>query len=300
MKKTALTLGRRDHRVHTLGYHLLTLPTVLLSCFVILVPAIQTIYAAFTNWNGLSPQKTWVGLQNFIDLSKDWVFWKAVGNNLKWTLIFLTIPVVIAMVAAALMAHYHIGHKTFQTLYLIPYLLAPTTNALIWLNMIFSPTVGVVGFLQKWGFQVTSPLGNMSTSLFGAAAVDIWHYWGFLTVVFLAALRQTPTDQIEAGKIEGANGWQLYWKIYLPNIAPTVLMMLVFITIYSFMTYDYIYLLTSGGPAHSSQVLSTYAYSAAFSAFKFGKAAAVSLVMGLFGSFAAFFYTWFSRKEALE
>lgn len=300
MKKTAHILGRRDHRVHTLGYHLLSLPAILLSAYIVLIPAIQTVYSAFTNWNGLSAKKTWVGLQNFIDLSRDWVFWKSVGNNFKWTLMFLTIPVVISMLAAVLMTHFHVGHKTFQTFYLIPYLLAPTTNAIIWLNMIFSPTAGLVGFLQKMGFAVTSPLGNMNTALLGVAAVDIWHYWGFLTVVFLAALRQTPTDQIEAARIEGANGRQLFWKIYLPNIAPTVLMMLVFITIYSFMTYDYIYLLTSGGPAHATEVLSTYAYSAAFKAFKFGKAAAVSLVMGLFGSFAAFFYTWFSRKESLE
>lgn len=66
------------------------------------------------------------------------------------------------------------------------------------------------------------------------------------------------------------------------------------------MTYDYIYLLTSGGPAHATEVLSTYARSLAFSAFKFGKASAVSLVMGLFGCIAAFFYTWFSRKESLS
>ena len=281
-------------------YHILSLPAILLSGIVVLVPAVQTIYSAFTEWNGISPNKTWVGLQNFIELADDWVFWQAVKNNFLWTLMFLTIPVVIAMLAAVLMARYRVGFKTYQTMYLIPYLLAPTTNAVIWLNIIFSPNAGLVGFMQSLGYDITSPLGNMGTALAGVAAVDIWHYWGFLTVIFLAAMRQTPQDQLESSKLDGANGWQTFRYIYLPSIMPTVLMMMVFIVIYSFMTYDYIYLLTSGGPAHSTEVLSTYARSLAFSAFKFGKAAAVSLVMGVFGSIAAFFYTWFSRKETLS
>lgn len=281
-------------------YHILSLPAILLSGIVVLVPAVQTIYSAFTEWNGISPNKTWVGLQNFIELADDWVFWQAVKNNFLWTLMFLTIPVVIAMLAAVLMARYRVGFKTYQTMYLIPYLLAPTTNAVIWLNIIFSPNAGLVGFMQSLGYNITSPLGNMGTALAGVAAVDIWHYWGFLTVIFLAAMRQTPQDQLESSKLDGANGWQTFRYIYLPSIMPTVLMMMVFIVIYSFMTYDYIYLLTSGGPAHSTEVLSTYACSLAFSAFKFGKAAAVSLVMGVFGSIAAFFYTWFSRKETLS
>jgi len=289
----------KSKRERTFVYHLLSLPAICLSAVVVLIPAIQTVYSAFTKWNGISSKKTWIGLQNFIELSQDWVFWRAVRNNFIWTLIFLSIPVLIAMVAAVLMARYRVGFKTYQTIYLVPYLLAPTTNAVIWLNIIFSPNAGVVGYLQSLGMDITSPLGNMGTALYGVAAVDIWHYWGYLTVVFLAALRQTPQDQLESARLDGANGWQTFRYIYFPSILPTVLMMMVFIVIYSFMTYDYIYLLTSGGPAHATEVLSTYARSLAFSAFKFGKAAAVSLVMGLFGSVAAFFYTWLSRKETL-
>lgn len=294
--KTLLHRGRTS----TLAYHLLSLPAVLLSGAIILVPAIQTIYSAFTKWNGISSTKEWVGLRNFEELAGDWVFKQAIVNNFKWTLLFVTVPVLVAMVASVLMARFHIGSKSFQVIYLVPYLLAPTTNAIIWLNMIFSPNAGLVGFLQKLGWNITSPLGSMDTALVGVAAVDIWHYWGFLTVIFLAALRQTPQDQLEAAELDGANGFQTFFSIYLPNIAPTVRLMLILIVIYSFMTYDYIYLMTSGGPAHATEVLSTYAYTLAFSAFKFGKAAAVSLVMGMFGCFAAFFYTWFSRKEALE
>lgn len=290
----------KKKRMGTFAYHVLSLPAIILSGGVVFIPAIQTIYSAFTNWNGISSDKEWIGLTNFQELFGDWIFWKAVINNLKWTLMFVTIPVIIAMTASVIMASLHLGSKSFQIIYIIPYLLAPTTNAIIWLNMIFSPNAGLVGFLQKMGLNITSPVGNMDTALAGVAAVDMWHYWGFLAVIFLAALRQTPQDQLESAKLEGCNGWQTFRYIYLPSIAPTVRLMIILIVIYSFCTYDYIYLMTSGGPAHATEVLSTFSYSLAFSAFKFGKAAAVSLVMGALGCVAAFFYTWFSRKEALE
>ena len=115
----------RSKRQHTLGYHPLSLPAILLSGAIVLFPAIQTIYIAFTDWNGVSKEKTWVGLKNFIDIAQDWVFWQAVRNNFIWMVIFLTIPVIIAMLAAVLMARYRIGFKSYQTIYLIPYLLAP-------------------------------------------------------------------------------------------------------------------------------------------------------------------------------
>ena len=290
----------KNKRVRTLGYHLLCIPAILLSAVVVVIPAINTLYSAFTDWNGVGSTKNWVGLDNFRALFADRYFWTALSNNFKWTLIFLTVPVIIGMLAALLLLWIKRGRQFFQTAYLIPYVLAPVTNAIIWMNIIFSPNGGVLGYLRTLGFTISSPLGNMKTALFAVAAVDIWHYWGFLTIIYLAALRQTPSDQIEAAHIEGVNPWQMFWRIYLPNIAPTVKMMFVFIIIYSFLTFDYVFLLTEGGPAHSTEMLSTYAYTLAFKTFRFGRAAAVSLIMGFFGAVAAFFYVLLSRKEVSE
>jgi len=287
-------------RIKTLGLHMLTLPAILLSGLVVFAPAVYTFYAAFTDWNGVGKSMNWIGLENFQVLFNDKVFWQALTNNFKWTLIFITIPVVVGMLSAVLLARRSKGRNFFQTVYLIPYVLAPVTNALIWANMIFSPSGGVFGYLRRQGFSVSSPIGDMKTALYGVAFVDMWHYWGFLAIVYLAALRQTPVDQIEAAQIEGVGGWQLFWQVYMPNISPTIKMMFVFIIIYSFLTFDYVYLLTGGGPAHATEMLSTYAYSMAFNTFKFGRAAAVALVMSFFGAIAAFFYTYLSRKEVSE
>lgn len=293
--------AKRSKRVSTFGYHLLTLPAFLLSGVVIFMPAVYTFYASFTEWNGISPDMKWIGLGNYQSILDDRIFYMALGNNIKWTLMFTTIPIFVGMLSAVLLAWMGRGRNFFQAVYLIPYVLAPVTNALIWANMIFSPSGGLVGFLRRIGYvAVSSPIGNSKTALFAVALVDIWHYWGYLTVIYLAALRQTPMDQIEAAQIEGVNGLQMFFKVYLPNIAPTVRMMFVFIVIYSFLTFEYVFLLTGGGPAHSTEMLSTFAYNMAFRTFRFGRAASVAMVMSLFGAITAFFYTYMSRKEVSE
>lgn len=281
----------------TLRYHLLTLPALLLSLGVVFVPGVMTVYVAFTNWNGVSLQMDWVGLANFREIFGDRIFWQSLYNNSRWMILFVTIPVAIGMLTAFLLLRRQKSRTAYQLIYLLPYVLAPVTNAMLWLNIIFNPNSGVIGFLRKSGLPIAAPLGMMETALYAVATVDMWHYWGFLTVVYLAALRQTPYDQVEAAQIEGVNGWQLFRYVYLPSIKPTVQLMFVMIIIFSFLTFDYVYLLTNGGPAHATEMLSTYAYTFAFYTFQVGKAAAVALFMSFFGLIASFFYTALSRKD---
>lgn len=288
-------LGKRL-RADRITQYLLLLPAIVLSVAIVLVPAIATGVTSFTDWNGVSSTPTFTGLENFADIFADRLFWEALWHNVAWTLLFLTVPVVIGMVTAFLLLRRGKSRSTYQVIFLLPYVLAAVTNALVWLNIIYNPLSGVVGYLQDLGLDIESPLADTSTALLGVAAVDIWHYWGFLTVVYLAALRQTPAEQVEAATLDGAGAWQLFRYIYLPHIKGTVALMFVMIVIFSFLAFDYVYLLTQGGPANSTEMLSTYAYTFAFATFQFGKAAAVGLIMGVFGLIAATVYTYVSRK----
>lgn len=288
-------VARRRRR--SFKHHLLLAPAMLLSASVVVIPAVLTIVAAFTDWNGVASSARWVGLANFRDIVADDVFWTAVTNNLKWTGLFLTIPVAIGLGVAWLLLRRPRTRTVYQVIFLIPYVLAPITNAVLWLNIIYDPTSGLVGYLQSSGLDVSAPLSNLDGALYAVAAVDIWHFWGFLAVVYLAALRQTPVEQIEAALVEGASAPQLFRYVYFPNIRATVQLMFVMIIIFSFLVFDYVYLLTGGGPAHSTEVLSTYAYTFAFATFQFGKAAAVGLIMSAFGLVASFLYTRLSRRD---
>lgn len=280
--------------------YFLIAPAFLISVCIILIPGLLTFVFSFTDWNGLSPDINFIGVQNFVELLRDKIFYKSIQNNLIWTIMFLTIPVCIGMLAAMLLLTRKKTRSIYQVAFLIPYVLAPSVNAMLWLNVIFSPISGVIAVLRKIGFDVSSPLADMKTAIYGCAAVDIWHYWSYLTVIYLAALRQTPTDQVEAGRLDGCNGWQLFRYIYLPNIMSTVSLMFVMITIGSFLAFDYIKLMTGGGPAHATEVLGTYAYSYAFSSMKVGKAAAIGLFISFFGLMASFTYTRISKKEEIR
>ncbi|SCP97246.1 carbohydrate ABC transporter permease [Anaerobium acetethylicum] len=279
--------------------YFLIAPALLISIAIILVPGILTIIMSFTDWNGISPNINFIGLGNFQELFADDVFWKSIFNNVKWTILFLTIPVALALLVSALLVEKKKSRSLYQVIFLIPYVLAPAVNAMLWLNIIFNPMSGVIGYLRTIGLDIGSPLTNMSGALYAVAAVDIWHYWGYLSVIYLAALRQTPTDQVEAARVDGCNAWQVFRYVYFPSMKSTFKLMYVMIIIFSFLAFDYIKLLTGGGPAHSTEVLGTYAYTFAFSALQVGKASAVGLFMSFFGMIASVIYTKLSKNEEI-
>jgi raffinose/stachyose/melibiose transport system permease protein len=111
------------------------------------------------------------------------------------------------------------------------------------------------------------------------AFVDNWHWWGFLMVLFLAAMQNIPHELYEAARIDGASRWQEFWHITLPGIRPTLTFMILMSAIWSFLVFDYIWILTQGGPAGASEVLGTLVVKNAFYRFEAGYAAAIGLTM---------------------
>ncbi|QQA41768.1 carbohydrate ABC transporter permease [Pelagovum pacificum] len=278
------------------GYGWFVLPALILSLCIMVVPGLLTFRAAFTEWDGVS-EPWWVGLDNFRELNWDPVFWQAIANNLRWTALFLTIPMALGLVAASCLMTRRRSAAIYQVVLLLPYVLSPIANASMWKFIIFDPISGVVSFMAARGWDVSNPLADPDSALYAVAAVDIWHFWGYLAVIFFAAMRQTPADQLEAAYLEGANAWQVFRHVTLPNILPTIALMVAMTTIFSFLTFDYVYLLTGGGPANSTELLSTMAYNKAFRTFQVGMAAAIALVMALFGLLASVLYVWLSRES---
>lgn len=284
-------------------YILLLLPALLISGSIVVLPGISTIYSSLTSWNGFSADKEFIGLENYFYLFHDRYFKIALKNNLTWTILFLTIPVVIAMAAALLLLKRKHGRTVLQMIFLIPYVLAPVVNAMIWKNIIYNPTSGLLNFINELGIfegQLKNPLTVRGIGLFAVAAVDIWHFWSYLMIIYLAALRQTPQDQIESAKLDGANFRQQFRYVYYPCIKPTVKLMSIMIIIFSFLAYDYVQLLTQGGPAHYTEMLSTLAYSTAFSEQKIGRASAAAIIMSVFGLIASVIYMKVSKGEERE
>ena len=256
---------------------LFLLPLLVLNVTVILAPSLGTIYYAFTDWSGIGDAK-FTGLENFRRLLSDDVFWKALSNNIIWTALFLTVPIAMGLLGASLLSSIRRWQVFFRTVYFIPYVLAAVVNAQIWRN-ILNPSYGLGVQLANAGLHAADIkfLGDARVVLYTIAFVDNWHWWGFLVVIYLAAMQAVDTQLYEAARIEGATRWQEFWHVTLPGIRPTLVFTLLMTVIFSFLVFDYIYILTQGGPANASEVLSTMSYKAAFARFEAGYAAAIGL-----------------------
>lgn len=277
-------------------HRLYLLPTLAINVAIILVPACLTVALAFFAWDGIGTPR-WVGLANFEALWRDRVFWRALGNNVVWTGIFLTVPIAMGLLAATMLLVARRGRTFFQVVYFLPVVIATVITARVWQGMIYSPVTGLFGMAQDAGMPLTNPLSQPSLALYGVATVDLWHWWGFLCVIFFAALRQVPAEQIEAARIEGATFWQMMRHVLLPGIRPTIVLMMIMTVIWSFLVFDFVYILTQGGPAFGSEVLSTLAYRKAFYDLDVGQAAAASVVISLFGLAATVVYIRVQSRE---
>ena len=280
-------------------HRLFLLPTLAINFVVILIPACLTVALAFFRWDGMSTP-VFTGLGNFQALWQDRVFWVALENNIIWTAIFLVVPIAIGLLAATMLLVVRRGRTFFQVVYFLPAVIATVITARVWQGMIFSPATGVFGYFHHLGLPLTNPLSQPSTALFGVATVDLWHWWGFLCVIFFAALRQVPSEQIEAARLEGATFFQMMRYVLIPGIKPTIILMMIMTVIWSFLVFDFVYILTQGGPAFGSEVLSTLAYRKAFYDLNVGQAAAASMVISAFGLVATYFYIRVQSQEGQE
>ncbi|HYJ13072.1 MAG TPA: sugar ABC transporter permease [Thermomicrobiales bacterium] len=262
---------------------LFVLPILLVNIVVVLGPALSAFYYSMTEWTGIGEAK-WVGLANFRQLLfDDPSFWHAFRNNLFWLVMFLTIPIALALVAASLLAPLRRGALVYRMGLFLPYVLPSVVVAAIWRSLLH-PDRGIPATLTDWGVPGFDKalLGTSSTVLPTIAFVDNWHFWGFLMVLFLASMQNIPADLYEAARLDGASKWQEFRDITIPGIRPTLVFMILMTSIWSFLTFDYIWVLTQGGPAGASEVLSVLVFKNAFMNLEAGYASAIGLTMSFF------------------
>ena len=272
-------------------------PILLLHLVVVIGPSMAAFYYSLTDWSGMGAAE-FIGFENFRTLIfEDTNFHAAFRHNTSWLLFFLTVPFIMALVAAALLAQVKRGSMIFRTALFMPYILPSVIIVSIWRNLL-SPRMGVGAQLAKWGIPGLDRafLGETSTALLTIAFIDNWHFWGFLMVLFLAAMQNISPSLYDAAKIDGANRRQEFWYITIPGILPTLAFMLLMTGIWSFLVFDYVWLLTQGGPAGSSEVMATYLYKQAFNRFEAGYASAIGLSMSLFAGVIIGIFVFLRRR----
>lgn len=279
---------------------LFVLPIMLINVIVVIGPSVSAVYYSMTSWSGVGPAR-FIGLENFRHIIfQDMAYRRAFLNNLLWLSFFLTVPFLFSLFAAGMLSRIRRGSMFFRTSLFIPYVLPAVITASIWRNLL-SPTLGIGPVLASWGIPGLDRayLGQPETALIAIAFVDNWHFWGFLMVLFLSAMQSIPPELYEAARIDGATRWQEFRHITIPGIQPTIVFMLLMVAIWSFLVFDYVWILTQGGPAGSSDVLGTLVYKQAFMRFEAGYASAIGLTMSaLAGLIIALFL--YLRKRGWE
>ena len=270
---------------NNLGSWVFIIPILIIHLFVVALPALSTFYLSMTDWSG-------VGVPNFTGLTNvkrllfdDDNFLLALQNNIRWLVFFLTIPFIMSLSAAYALSQIKRGVMFYRVSLFLPYILPSVIVGALW-GFLLNPSTGITGFLDKIGIPGFDKalLGTPGKALWAIAFIDNWHFWGFLTVLFLVALQNVPRELYESAELDGANEFQRFRYVALPGIRPTLVFMLMMVAIWSFLVFDYVWVLTRGGPAGSTEVLGTLVYRTAFGNFEAGYATLQGLGMAFFAS----------------
>ena len=272
-------------------------PLLVVNLLVITGPGLASVFYSFTDWDGLSTPR-FVGLANYAEMLRSGAVGGALVHNVVWTLFFLVVPMTMALVGAFLLSRLRRHQAFFRVLYFIPYVLATVVSAAVW-RQIMDPDGGIGAALATLGIPFLEDvnfLGNPSLALGSVAFVNTWQWWGFLLVIFLASMQSVDPALYEAVRLDGAGPVREFWHITLPMIRPTLVFLGLMTIIWSFLVFDYVYVLTQGGPAGSTDVLSTVLYREAFQNQRHGYASAVAMLLSAISAATVLGYLALRRR----
>jgi ABC-type sugar transport system permease subunit len=259
-------------------------PGLLIYTVFMLFPFFATIYLSFTNWNGVSPERDFVGLANYARMFGDGTAIKAFLNNVVWVVLGTIAPVVLGLLEALLVwTGSQRGSLFFRTLFFLPFVLPLVVVGIVW-QWIYHPLFGVLNsVLDAVGLDSLSRgwLADPHAALYAVLIAAIWGATGFCFLILHAALQNVDISTVEASMIDGANWFQRARNVIIPQIAPQLTMVTAVTLIGGFAVFDIIFVMTGGGPGNASEVLATYTYKTAFQQNLAGYGSALAMLITL-------------------
>jgi raffinose/stachyose/melibiose transport system permease protein len=276
---------------------LLVAPVLLVTIVFLVFPLANAVYYAFVDFDGLDQAPPWVGLANVTEMFGDPKVWAAFRNNLIWIVGGTVAPLVLGLGLALLLWGVRRGATGYRVAFFLPFVL-PTVAVGVVRGWIYAPTrgwlnraleaIGLDGLTRGW-------LGDPDTALYAVLATAVWTAVGFVFVIILSALRNVDTEQVDASLLDGANWWQRFHYVVLPQIMPVFLMVAAITLIGGFAVFDLVFVMTGGGPAGASEVLGTLAYSNAFQLSRISYGTTIALFITVL---AIPFAVWLDRVQS--
>ena len=254
-------------------------PGVLIFLVYVVFPIFQSIWISFYEWDGLGP-KTWVGLQNYVDLLDDDSFYTSLKNNLIWLVLYmLAIP---AGLAVALFLNQTVaGIRLYKSLFFFPFVISQVVVGLIF-SWFYAPDFGllpkIIGFFTGTDVAV---LADDRYATYGVIAAGLWPQIAYCMILYLTGLNNINPEQVEAARMDNAKGWSMLWYIIIPQLRPATFIAMVVTIIGALRSFDLISIMTVGGPYGSTRVLSYFMYEQALSEYgvAMGYGAAIAVVL---------------------
>lgn len=279
---------------------LFLIPATVLYAFSVIIPSAQGTMYAFTDWDGLNPDWSFLGLENFTRILGDAQAMRAVGNTLTLAVVVTIVENVIGLLLALAVHSKLKSRNLLRLIFFAPVVIVSVVIAFLW-QFIYTPNgplnqllvgLGLDGLAQNW-------LGDPALALWSIAIVIIWQFSGYSMVIFLAGLQGVPVELLEASSLDGAGPVRRFWYIIRPLLAPAITVNLMLSLIRGLMTFDQIWVMTQGGPAQSTDSLSTLMYRNAFQYGEYGYSIALAVVLAVFVAiFAIVQYRFLSRSGA--
>lgn len=263
-------------------------PNLLIFGIFIIIPAIMGLRMAFYEWSMLG-EHSFVGFKNFVALLQDEHFWKTFWNTIRYVAFVVPLLTISSLGLALLTVENDPGVGFFRGIFYLPTMLSLIIVGISW-RWILGDELGIVNFLIK--ISGGEPVRWLTTAFMANASlifISVWAFTGFYMVMFIGGLQAIPEDLFDQAEIDGASSLQVFFKIKLPLIRPTMLVVIVLATIRAFKAFELIYVLTKGGPGSATKFLVQNIYQIAFEEDRMGYASAIAImlliVIGLFTMF---------------
>ena len=255
-------------------------PSIIFILLMIIVPLAYNFIMSFTDWQmSIVKAPKFVGLSNYIDILHDERFLNSVWRTIVFSGIAIILESALGIALAVLINRKFHGRRLVQALMLLPVVATPVALGMVW-NLMLEPSIGIGNvLLTSLGFEPRAFLSTRSfESMFWLILIDVWEWTPMVMLMVYGGLMTIPTAPYESALIDGANKWQIFTKITLPLASPAILVAVLMRLIDVVKTYDIIYATTGGGPSFATETINIYGYLNMFSYYRFGKAAAISVL----------------------
>ena len=256
-------------------------PVLAVLAVLVYFPLVTTIVLTFLRYFWNKPQQPirWVGLKNYIDIFTDSLFWQSFNNTIIFMVVSTSLTILIGLGIALFISRDFPGKSIFISLILLPMMISPVAAALTW-KFLFDGEWGAVNyFIGLLGIPKQAWLADPRLALPAIIVTAIWLNAPFVFLVMYTSLQALPQEPIEAARIDGGTGWQIFSQVILPLLAPNFILILIIRLMDTFRVFDFIYVMTSGGPGGRTETIGFLSYERTFRHFNMGQGSVIAIFL---------------------